>query len=200
MLIKASSLIGLKIISLRKGENLGEVNDVIYDPKNKKVRGLLLDEKGWFPEAKVIELKDIKNIGKDAVTVESAKVIKKASEIPDPVAGVSPTTAKLKKMNLVTESGTNLGKIADFTFDPETGAVDEFEITQGPIADLRYGRRQLAAADIIKVGVDNIIVAKSVEEKFKTQREKTTEGITKEIQSTYERFRPGGGKKEKEEK
>jgi len=48
--------------------------------------------------------------------------------------------------------------------------------------------------------VDNIIVAKSVEEKFKTQREKTTEGITKEIQSTYERFRPGGGKKEKEEK
>lgn len=206
MLIKASSIIGLKVVSLRQGEDLGKVYDVVYDPEKRMVRAILIDEKGWGPDSRVILIKEIQNIGRDAITVSSAKVVKKASEVPDPVAGVSPTTAQLKKMNLVSEKGTNLGRIADLSFDSNTGNVEETEISQGAINDLRYGRRKLAAKDIVKVGKDNIIVSAETEDKFREQMEKasptetikeTSGDIGKGIQSTYQKYWPGAKGEEK---
>ncbi|MGI5826414.1 MAG: PRC-barrel domain-containing protein, partial [Patescibacteria group bacterium] len=54
MLIKASNVIGLKVVSLDKGETIDEVEDVIYDAKAEKVIAFLINQGGWSASAQVI--------------------------------------------------------------------------------------------------------------------------------------------------
>lgn len=178
MLINANDVIGLRVVSLKKGENIEDVNDVIYDPPAKQVRALLVDRGGWFSEAKVILLSDVKSIGRDAVMVDTKEVIKKASDLPEPLSSVA-RESKLKKMNIFTESGTDLGRVTNIVFDPASGYVREFEVSQGAIQDIKTGRKYLLAEDVVRVGVDDIIVKDEAEANFQKQAKKREEQVAK---------------------
>ncbi|RJR25986.1 hypothetical protein C4578_00355 [Candidatus Microgenomates bacterium] len=164
---KASDVIGLKVISLDKGEEVGEINDIIYDPVSQRIKAFLLDEGGWFSEAKVIPFEGIEKIGEDAATINSSQKIEKASDVPDPYSSVSERNSKIRKMNVVSENGNNIGKVSDVIFDEQSGEVIEYEITKGPIEDLKTGRNKISKEDISRVGQDDIIVKSEAEEKLK---------------------------------
>lgn len=158
MKLKASDVIGLKIISLDKGEEVGEVSDIIYDPLNQNLKAFLIDKGGWFSEARIVPFDLVQKIGMDALTVNSSLDIKKASEMPDPVWGISEKNSKIRRMSVVTEDGNNVGRVSDVLFDNQTGELIEYEISKGPIEDLKSGRKKISKANVIRVGQDNIIV------------------------------------------
>jgi len=200
MLIKASNVIGLKVVSLQKGETIEDVNDVIYDPQSQKVQALLVDPGGWFSEAKVIPLREIKSLGKDAVTVESSRVIKKASDLPKPNSGISSRNSKLKKMSVLTAGGTSLGRVSDVLFDPKSGDIGEYEISQGTVEDVKSGRKFLPALEVIKIGVDDILVKDEAFDKISQQGKegglkkteevkKGTTNLKESLRSTYDKLR-----------
>lgn len=164
MVLKASGVIGINIISLDKGEKVGEINDIIYDPENQNIKAFLIDEGGWFSEARVIPFEKVQKIGTDAITINTSQDIKKGSEIPDPLSSVSERNSKIRKMNVVTEEGNNIGRVTDVIFDTQTGKVEEYEISKGPIDDLKKGRKKISRANISRVGQDNIIVKSDIKE------------------------------------
>jgi len=61
MHIKGSRLINKKVIAAGQGKELDTVKDVIYDPTMHKVRALLIDEGGWFSDARVIPIVGARN-------------------------------------------------------------------------------------------------------------------------------------------
>jgi len=169
MRVKASSIIGLKVVSLAKGEEIDEIGDLIYDSEAKNLVAVLVDHK-FFPEANIIPYPEIKGLGKDAVTIESSLAIKKASELGRLPLESMKTNSSLKKMNVLTEGGTNLGRIAEVIFESQTGRVEEFEVSRGPVEDIRSGRKHLRLDKVLTVGVDNIIVTNQTEAEFKGQK------------------------------
>lgn len=170
MLIRASSVVGLKVVSLDKGETIDEVKDVIYDANAQKVIAFLINEGGWSASAQLIPFAQVINIGDDALTIKNKAAVKNASEIKGLTAGISASNVNLQKMNVLTKSGSNLGKVSDVIFDEKSGSVYEFEISGGPIYDLRYGRKRLAVSDIENVGANNIIVASPAEERSRKEK------------------------------
>ncbi|MCL5090527.1 MAG: PRC-barrel domain-containing protein [Patescibacteria group bacterium] len=216
MLIKASKVIGLPVFTIKEGKKIEDVNDVIYDPNQQKVIALLVESSGWFSDAKVIMLTDIRSIGPDAIITETENVIKKASSLPEPLSSIAEHNQKVRKTQVVTENGAALGKVSDIFFDDKTGFVEEFEISQGPVEDIKSGRKTVKINEVLRVGKDATIVKNSAKEEVdeqakkeapltgqlkstQEQAEKSSENIFEEIKTKYEELRGNQSERRKKE-
>lgn len=168
---KGDNVIGLSVITLDDGKKLETVKDIIYDPAQNRVRGLLIDVGGWFSEARVLPIEEVKSIGDNAVIIEDSTAIHKASELGEKVAGITSEGHHLTKNSVVTEDGTELGQITDIIFDTESGFVKEFEVSQGLIKNVASGKKWFRIEDIVTVGDQVTIVRGYTEVAFDEQAE-----------------------------
>ena len=170
MLMRASDVIGHKVITMSQGKKVEDVDDVIYSPVDNKVRALLVDKGGMFSHAKVILIEDIKSIGTDAVLIEDEIALKNSKEVAEPIADISEHYDYLSKTKIITEEGTELGKVSDLIFETTTGQVEEFEVSQGGLKNIQSGKKRIKIEDIITVGKDATIVRKATEYKMEEQQ------------------------------
>ena len=121
---------GLLVIARDTGKKMGKVEDLVLDAQGSRVLGILVDEAGWFREAKVVPWPSFRLIGLDAVIVDEEASAKKASEVPE-MGEVLEGGNVLIGAQVATTDGRELGKIEDFFFDPQTGIVQGFELSGG---------------------------------------------------------------------
>jgi len=170
-IIKGTEVIGLKVITLEKGQNINVVHELVYDPQDHEVKALIVDEGGWFSDAKVILFEDIEKIGKDVIIVSSDQVVKKASDVQKRITRIVKADNFLTEDKIITEDGTELGQVSDIYFDSTTGKVIELEVSQG-LKNFKSGKKRVKIADIIKVGKDATIVRAYVEDDLEQQAQK----------------------------
>ncbi len=148
---------GLLVITRDSGKKVGKVEDLILDRQGSRVLGILLDEAGWFKEAKVVPWPSFRVIGLDAVIIDEEASAKKASEVPE-MSEVLEGGNVLVGARVATTDGRELGKIEDFYFDPETGVVKGFELSGGK------GRSFLPTPASFQAGKDVALVDPSAVE------------------------------------
>jgi uncharacterized protein YrrD len=168
-LIKGKDLIGLKVVTLQKGQMVDDVDEIVYDHAEDQVKALVVDSGGWFNDAKVILFEDIKSIGRDAVIIESEAVIRKASEVAGKISRIIKGDNYLTANKIITEDGNDLGQVSDIYFDPQTGKVVELEVSQGAIKNAQSGKKRIQMGDIVNVGEDATIVSSNVEQSIENQ-------------------------------
>ncbi len=121
---------GLLVIARDTGRKLGKVEDLVIDSQGSRILGILVDEAGWFKEAKVVAWPSFRVIGLDAVIIDDEASVKKASDVPE-MSEVLKGGNVLIGARVATTDGRELGKIEEFYFDPETGVVKGFELSGG---------------------------------------------------------------------
>lgn len=152
------NLLGLTVISLDNGKEIGKVKKPIIDVQTGKIIALLLEQKtGIFRDAKVITYDFVNHIGKDAVTVSKTDCIQKASSIPD-IFHLLKLDNTIINSRVMTINGTALGNIEEYYFDVETGNITSLEISGSGFNGLFKGKAFLAAEYITTIGKDVIIV------------------------------------------
>lgn len=148
---------GLLVITRDTGKKLGKVEDLVLDPQGSRVLGILVDEAGWFKEAKVVAWPSFRVIGLDAVIIDDEASVKKASEVPE-MSEVLEAGNVLIGARVSTTDGRELGKIEEFYFDPATGVVKGFELSGGK------GRSFLPTPASFRAGEDVALVDPSAVE------------------------------------
>src|SRR5437870_5699839 len=123
MVIKASHMIDLPVFTIQDGRKIETVEDVIYHPIENKIEALLVDKGGLFHPAKVITFEDIRNIGENAVLVDTADVLKKASEVKNDIEAITKSDTYLTGKKIISEEGIEQGIVTDIYFDAKTGVV-----------------------------------------------------------------------------
>jgi uncharacterized protein YrrD len=121
---------GLLVIARDTGRKLGKVEDLVIDSQGSRILGILVDEAGWFKEAKVVAWPSFRVIGLDAVIIDDEASVKKASDVPE-MSEVLKGGNVLVGARVATTDGRELGKIEEFYFDPQTGVVKGFELSGG---------------------------------------------------------------------
>jgi uncharacterized protein YrrD len=170
MIIKGTNIIGHKIITIDNGQEIGKVNDIIYDPTVNKITAFLVDKGGIFSDAKIILMDSIQSIGEDAVLVPSSDVIKKVSDInQEKISNIANGDNYLTKTKVVTENGKEIGSINDLYFNSDNGNVEEFQVSDGLIQNIKSGTRRVKVTDIVTIGKDATIVKGYTEEKIEQQ-------------------------------
>lgn len=186
MIIKAKSVIGLPIYTLKQGRKLEDsVEDVVYDPQTNKVEALVLDKGGWLSDTRVILLQDVHSIGDDAVLLRNEGVIKRADDVKPKVASIAQGENYLSSDKVITEDGKDLGKISDLLFDSATGEVSEFEVSQGTLKNVGTGKKTIKVSDIIVVGEDAMVVGAYTTQEIEKQAQQ--KGIAGAITQTKQK-------------
>ena len=180
MSIKANTLINLPVITVKSGKKIGNIKNIVYNSQNNQVTAFVVDEKGWFSDAKIILIADIESIGKDAILVEDeSKIINANNKIDHTIALTANDNNFLDASDVITQGGTKLGKVTDIYFDQITGKLEAIEVSGGFLKDVVSGVTKIAISDIITVGKENLIVQNVAEEEIENQTQE--QGLNKVI-------------------
>lgn len=154
---KLRDLLGLQILEIETGIQIGEVREVVLDIEMASVIGIMIAGESWFTESQGIFFHDLFSLGRDAVTVRSRKA----------VSGIisSEGTCYLHDLlskQIFTETGLNLGVLVDVFFEATTGEIKAYQVSDGIITDLIYGRMLMPLPQVQVVGGDKLIVPETM--------------------------------------
>lgn len=114
LLMTASQISGLPVVTVRGGEDVAEVRDVIYSPEEGRLVGVTLNKRGFLAgrRREVLLAEAIYAIGRDAVMVEDESSLVAPENAPDDVARPA-TERNVLGNDVLTERGVSLGKVRD---------------------------------------------------------------------------------------
>ena len=118
---KSVEIIGLPVISIDEGRELGIVKDVVINPSAKEVSALLIEDQKWFMGAKACPFTAISGIGQYAVTIEKSESVTSALDSSD-LLDLLNTEVRIIGSKILTKSGQIQGKIVDIIVD-ESGKI-----------------------------------------------------------------------------
>jgi uncharacterized protein YrrD len=146
------SIVGLRVLSVDEGANVGTVSQVVVDLASGMVLGLIL---GDGPGERGVLASDIQTVGTDVIMVSSRSMAKYLSELPELEARKQGSSAPLP---VFTAGGRRLGTISSIFMDPYEKVVTRYEVSSGPLKDLADGVLILPILPGTVHGQDAVIV------------------------------------------
>ncbi|MDR7865574.1 MAG: PRC-barrel domain-containing protein [Sporomusaceae bacterium] len=148
---KSVDILGLPVISISEGLELGTAKSLVINPAQGAVAALVIDDGKWYLGAKLLPFAAIAGLGDSAITVESASNVVPVSGAPDLekllAAGVTVIGAKV-----LTKTGRIQGKITEIAVDAAGKIVScEIEEADGGIAHIPTQRVFTFAKDVVIV-------------------------------------------------
>lgn len=119
---KTVEIMGLPIISVSEGIELGTAQCLVIDGAQRKLVALAVDDGKWYKAAKLLPLTDVLGIGESAITVEASDKIVALEQAPELEklleAGVS-----IVGTRVLSKGGQWLGIVEEITLDENSGAI-----------------------------------------------------------------------------
>lgn len=114
LLMTGSQINGLPVVTVRGGEDVAEVRDVIYTPEAGRLVGLTLNKRGFFSRRlrQVLPAEAIHAIGQHAVMVLDEASLVLPRDAPEDVAHPA-TERNVLGNDVLTERGVSLGTVRD---------------------------------------------------------------------------------------
>lgn len=154
---------GKSIISTSDGQRIGKVEDILIDPGNMKIEGIVTSRGGFMrPDVRAIKASDVEVWGQDVVLVTSPDVILRREEISG-LENCLSATEQIQGRDVITLDGQRIGELRDLFIDNK-GNMAGYEVSKvrSDLADLFGGNRRrsyaLPVASIHSFGKDVLIV------------------------------------------
>ncbi|HJV44261.1 MAG TPA: PRC-barrel domain-containing protein [Bacillota bacterium] len=153
---KAKEVIGLPVLDLKTGQELGVVRDVIFN-EEWLFSGLFVETKNLFRRGRHIPSDSIHSIGDDCVTVPDQEVL---LPIVDNFVlnGIKTGPKSIVGKPLYTTNGNCLGQVEDIYFGEELGEITGYEVSDGLLSDILRGRKSLQSVESCTIGVDAVVI------------------------------------------
>lgn len=180
-MLPSKKFLSMPIISLKEGQQIGFVRNLVIDPKTKAVAAFVVDPKGFFKEQRIIPFNRVVSIGENAITVSTESQVEKATNLPD-ILELLKEKAAVIGIKIMMANGKNLGIVEEFYIDPEDGSIASLDFSDGRIEGLFNGKARLHADDILTMGTDVIIVAKDCDERLEIYNK----GINENLKSLFQ--------------
>lgn len=148
-------IIGLRIISILDGTQVGVVKDLVLNPQGKTLDFVIVDQPTDFFGAKVIAFTDILGLGEFAITIPHPGVIQDVAQTID-AQNLLKQDTRVLGTKVLTKKGQLIGVVTEILIDEETGKIAAclFE-SQGEV-------HQVGIEQIITLGKELLIVESSL--------------------------------------
>lgn len=180
-MLPSRKFLSLPIISLKEGQQIGFVRNLVIDPKSKAVAALIVDPRGFFKEQRIIPFNRVVSIGENAITVSTESQVEKATNLPD-ILQLLKEKAAIIGIKVMATNGKTLGIVDEFYLDEENGFIASLDISAGKIEGLFKGKARLKADEIMTIGSDVVIVAKDCAERL----EVFNKGLNENVKSLFQ--------------
>ncbi|HBP65900.1 MAG TPA: photosystem reaction center subunit H [Desulfosporosinus sp.] len=144
-------IVGLRIISILDGTQVGVVKDLVLNPQEKTLDFVIVDQPTDIFGAKVIAFADLLGLGEFAMTIPNPGVIQDVAQNIEAQRLLKQDTRVLGT-KVLTKKGQLIGEVTELLIDEETGqiAVCLFE-AQGEM-------HQVGVEEVITLGKELLIV------------------------------------------
>lgn len=154
-MLKGRELIGLPVIDLNTGKEVGLVEDLVVDLEKRKVTGLLVKSGGWITAHRLLTLDKIYRIGNNSIIINNVEQSLNQGQIEERFeTGIK----SLRGLSILSSTGKELGTVEDLVCDITEGKISGWEISDGLVQDLVDGRKILPQEAVITYGSDWFIV------------------------------------------
>ncbi|MDU2066388.1 MAG: PRC-barrel domain-containing protein [Sporomusaceae bacterium] len=142
---KSVEIIGLPVISIDEGRELGVVKDLVINPTAKEVTALLIEDVKWFMGAKTFPFSQISGIGQYAVTIEKGDSVSSILDSPELLELLN-IDVKIIGSKILTKTGQIQGKVVDIIVD-EAG-----KIVTCDVEDMNGNMTTISSAQVVTFG------------------------------------------------
>ena len=148
MLYRYSKVLNLPVICADNGSRAGTVKEILFGTGDRQVKALLLEQKGLSARRRIIRFDGSVVLGEDAVIVGSSNSVADMDRTSfretfgDETAPMG-DEGGLIGTKVFSKAGNEVGVIRDVIFDPSTGRIEGFEISDGLLQDVIQGRKVL---------------------------------------------------------
>lgn len=156
---KSNQIVGLPIISISDGQEIGSVKSLVINPDKGSIDFLTIEHEDWQVSVKAIPFKKVVGIGEYAVTVESESAIIDLNEIPIANQLVN-KKIKINGTRVMTRKGMLIGEVGEYYVDEDNGFI------LGMSLNLSDREVALASNSVLTYGKDIIIVRENAESYF----------------------------------
>lgn len=153
---KSVDILGLPIISITEGTELGKVRSLVINPAIGAVAALAIDDGKWYLGAKLLPFSAITGLGEYAVTIENGNSVILYNENQEFEKLLTSEIAVIGT-KVLTKSGRILGKVNEFIVDLSG------KITACEVEDVNGDITHLPAQRILTFGKDVLIVGETDE-------------------------------------
>lgn len=115
-------IIGLRIISISDGTQVGIVKDIILNPQGKTLDFIMVDQPADYFGAKVIAFSDILGLGEFAVTISNTGVIQDVAQVIE-AQNLLKQDTRVLGTKVLTKKGQLIGEVKEIVINEETGEI-----------------------------------------------------------------------------
>ena len=123
---KSIEIIGLPVISITEGRELGMSKTLLIDAKNGTMAASTIEDEDWYRGVKLLPYSSVIAIGEDAVTVTNSENILTLEDAGDYEAMMD-ANIKIIGTKAITKSGTIQGKVVEI-YVGDNGKIEKCEI------------------------------------------------------------------------
>lgn len=122
-----SAVLGMEVISIQEGANLGQVRQVLLDGKSYRVQGFLVERRKQGKEERILPFSAVHSFGEDSITIESQQMLERKG------ASLQYIRALRQPLRIIgtrafTTDGNSLGKVEEFCFSLADGSITALEV------------------------------------------------------------------------
>ncbi len=150
--MKGKELKGKKVVSLKDGAKLGQVDDVLVDIEELRIAALHV--KGQ--EEALVPFEKVASAGGDVVTVPTSAAAQRprTHDNTEHLASLGEVT----KLKVIDEEGTFLGVVQRVEVDPQSGAILELQTQKATAMGLGRESHTIAASEVTSVGEEMLVI------------------------------------------
>lgn len=115
-------IIGLRIISISDGTQVGVVKDFVINPQGKTIDFLIVDQPTGYFGAKIISFSDILGVGEFAVTIPQVDTIQDVSQNAEAQKLLN-SDIRVIGTKVLTKKGHLIGTVTEIQIDEENGKI-----------------------------------------------------------------------------
>ena len=123
---KSVEIIGLPVISITEGRELGMSKSLLIDAPNGSVAAITIEDEDWYRGVKLLPYSSVIAIGEDAVTITNSENILTLEDAGDYEAMMD-ANIKIIDTKAITKSGTIQGKVVEI-YIGDNGKIEKCEI------------------------------------------------------------------------
>jgi uncharacterized protein YrrD len=150
---EAKDLLKKPVIATTSGQQLGEVDQLLFEPGQHALYGMVIKARDGGPSL-LLQREQIRSIGKDAITVEREESTERF-DANSTAQHLANTGGHLGGLEVMTEDGEKLGKVDNVMLN-EDGTVASYQISSGPLG--LGGKRDILPSEVVTAGADAIII------------------------------------------
>ena len=179
---RSEEILGLSIISISDGREVGRVKDLVVNPEQGAVECLVVENGNRHLGIKVIPFKEVEGIGEYAVTIASEDTIVSLDDVPH-VNNLLERNVQVKGTKVLTRKGNFIGEVTEYVVDEDSNG--KIVGCQLAAKDDNLNQKYIPKDSVVTFGKDVLVVVEGVASTL-TGNIEVQEATEKEIESTIE--------------